>query len=629
MWTMAGFQREETMGKTSWPTILPAVLGIALVTALQCFRDSIQADQLSPEAIARLDRAREPRSRDEAPRGRLVQVDNPTPNRAADPHCSGSDAKGDGESICPDGEVIALRPADAKPTDIHVWEVIEEQKHPKTHSPAPRPRNTWGETSSLSEEPQVATTEAHRMRTPRLVAGNQDHSDSKPDVLSDVPEVARPATKARPVRNVGLSRRSDGAAHKPLPRSQERPLAVDVDSPAVETNRRVDPQRLHVKLVEASKLAQREAEAFNPERPPSISTDTTVETGRLGTSLTAAANTLSSSRRSRATDPTETSSSTRPKLASPAPELPDAVPLRPAETEAVLAAVTPPAEGDTPLADTSLPVGKPHLDSIDAPLVSEVKAASPADVVGVRRKAAGPVDALARSPKPSDSVDVDAPDVPMDQQALASRTDQETDSDDAETRQTSEATEPETDELPENVKPSDPTTWKEGQDRNLLLIMALQDSDRYVRKWAAEVLGPTGDKRAVKPLIRLLDDSDWSVRRSVMYSLMQMKDDRAVKPLISVLRKGTDKDRQLAAVVLGRMNATKAVATLIDSLTDSDWEVREACAIALGQLGDRKALAALRRAAADEDEDVKRAARRAIQRVTESKQTVAQRDDEE
>ncbi len=627
MRTMAGFQREETMGKTSWPTILPAVLGIALVTALQCFRDSIQADQLSPEAIARLERAREPRRGDEAHRGRVVLVGNPTPKQTAVPQPSGNDTREAGEPISPDGEAVALRPADAKPTDIHVWEVIEEQKHRKTHSPPPRPRSTWGETSSLSEEPQAATTEVHRIRTPRLVAGERGHSDNRPDVLSDVPEVARPARKTKPVPDVRLSRRSDGEAHKPLPHNQETPLAVGVNSPAVETNRRVDPQRLHVKLVEASKLAQREAEAFQPDRPPSISTDTTVETGRLDTSLAAAAESPPSSRRRRATDPIEAPSSTRPKLTSPAPELPDSAPLRPAETEDVLAAVTHPAEGDAPLTDASLPVGKPRLDSVDAPRVSEVKAASPADVVGVRRKATGPVDAVARSLKPNDSVEVDAPDVPRDQKALASRTDQSTGSDEPQSPQASQETQ--TDEVPKNVNPSDPTTWKEGQDRNLLLIMALQDSDRYVRKWAAEVLGPTGDKRAVKPLIRLLGDDDWSVRRSVMYSLMQIKDDRAVKPLIDVLRKGTDKDRQLAAVVLGRMNATKAVGSLIDSLSDSDWEVREACAIALGQLGDREALAALRRAAADEDEDVKRAARRAIQRVTEGKQTVAQRDDEE
>ena len=41
-----------------------------------------------------------------------------------------------------------------------------------------------------------------------------------------------------------------------------------------------------------------------------------------------------------------------------------------------------------------------------------------------------------------------------------------------------------------------------------LLIEALKDEDWYIRMKAADVLGNTGDKRAVEPLIAILKSED-------------------------------------------------------------------------------------------------------------------------
>ena len=70
------------------------------------------------------------------------------------------------------------------------------------------------------------------------------------------------------------------------------------------------------------------------------------------------------------------------------------------------------------------------------------------------------------------------------------------------------------------------------------LIASLDDESRFVREWAAWALGQIGDGRALEPLIASLEDKDWDVRKAVATSLGQLGDPRAVGPLVAALQGG-------------------------------------------------------------------------------------------
>jgi hypothetical protein len=153
-------------------------------------------------------------------------------------------------------------------------------------------------------------------------------------------------------------------------------------------------------------------------------------------------------------------------------------------------------------------------------------------------------------------------------------------------------------------------------DRNLMLILALQDEQPHVRKWAAELLGPSRDPRATQPLLGLLNDADWNVRRAALYALMQIGDDRAVGPLVEHLKSGSRKDKIVTALVLGRLRNHDATDALVAELTSHHAaEVKVSCAAALGELGDASAVAALRGVAKDAEKPVALACRRAVERL--------------
>ncbi|MEA5467813.1 HEAT repeat domain-containing protein [Spirulina sp. 06S082] len=65
-----------------------------------------------------------------------------------------------------------------------------------------------------------------------------------------------------------------------------------------------------------------------------------------------------------------------------------------------------------------------------------------------------------------------------------------------------------------------------------LLIAALNHSDEYVRRSAADVLGKMGNERAVEPLIAALNDSDGSVRMIAAYALEDMDNPEILEKLI-------------------------------------------------------------------------------------------------
>ena len=63
------------------------------------------------------------------------------------------------------------------------------------------------------------------------------------------------------------------------------------------------------------------------------------------------------------------------------------------------------------------------------------------------------------------------------------------------------------------------------------LVMALKDSDKWVRYAAADALGNIGDTASVAPLIGLLGDLDQDVRFATAEALGKIGDPKACTPL--------------------------------------------------------------------------------------------------
>ena len=63
------------------------------------------------------------------------------------------------------------------------------------------------------------------------------------------------------------------------------------------------------------------------------------------------------------------------------------------------------------------------------------------------------------------------------------------------------------------------------------LVIALKDSDKWVRYAAADALGNIGDSASVGPLLSLLGDQDQDVRFATAEALGKIGDPRACNPL--------------------------------------------------------------------------------------------------
>ncbi|MBZ0317427.1 MAG: HEAT repeat domain-containing protein [Anaerolineae bacterium] len=132
------------------------------------------------------------------------------------------------------------------------------------------------------------------------------------------------------------------------------------------------------------------------------------------------------------------------------------------------------------------------------------------------------------------------------------------------------------------------------------LIKALQDSEKWVRYRAAEVLGRIRDTRAVMPLTDALQDTEYQVQWEAARALGKLCDPRAVQPLIRVLAE--DNLLQEIAVYSLCEVGEPAVAPLIDALCNPVWRVRKGAAWALGELGDTRAVEPLIKALGDDVE---------------------------
>lgn len=122
-----------------------------------------------------------------------------------------------------------------------------------------------------------------------------------------------------------------------------------------------------------------------------------------------------------------------------------------------------------------------------------------------------------------------------------------------------------------------------------------------IRALAANILGYSGDFRAVEPLIDALKDEYQGTRYDAAISLRNFKDRRTIQPLINALQ---DSDFNVRRAVAGSLVQQKAVEPLIKALDSNDRNVRVEASWALTRLRDPRGSEALSRIIEDVDREV-------------------------
>lgn len=127
------------------------------------------------------------------------------------------------------------------------------------------------------------------------------------------------------------------------------------------------------------------------------------------------------------------------------------------------------------------------------------------------------------------------------------------------------------------------------------LLDSVGDKEPNVRLHAVRVLGNSGSRKVMEPLVRALYDSDAWVRQAAAHSV-----DRLIGPRQRPVFVEDEEDElvpeELAAAALG---------PLVRLLADENFNVRWAAAQALGDTGDARALKALTGALADDNPSVR------------------------
>jgi len=184
---------------------------------------------------------------------------------------------------------------------------------------------------------------------------------------------------------------------------------------------------------------------------------------------------------------------------------------------------------------------------------------------------------------------------------------------------------------------------RSGDDRAVSpLIEALQNALIVVRTNAAGALGALRPTQAVLPLIARLKDDNLVVVVHAMQALVAIGDHRAVEPLITALNDPTWQNRRMAAEALGDLAAFEAEEPLIAALKrelagampggnkyivrdrvsgnervvmDDSANVRETMVRALGKVGRSTANEVIMVAMRDENEKVRQAAKAALETI--------------
>ena len=156
-----------------------------------------------------------------------------------------------------------------------------------------------------------------------------------------------------------------------------------------------------------------------------------------------------------------------------------------------------------------------------------------------------------------------------------------------------------------------------GEPALLPLIERLEDdaTPTPVRRWAAQILGDIGHRRALIPLVRALSDLDAEIRARAAKSIGRLGDERGVDALLErLLVDPVPFVRISVARGLSQLASERTLQFLVEALADPEWWVRLRAVQALEHLGPvaREVLVAT---LSDPDPQVGREAARALEGI--------------
>jgi HEAT repeat protein len=140
-----------------------------------------------------------------------------------------------------------------------------------------------------------------------------------------------------------------------------------------------------------------------------------------------------------------------------------------------------------------------------------------------------------------------------------------------------------------------------------LLIQALSDPDKGVREQAMLALSAIG-QAAIEPLKKAMNDPKWETRYRAVEALGKIADQQVVSPLIQALHDERDHVRYMAAKGLREVGDSESIEPLAALLKDENEFVRMMAAKGLGVVGGPKVASALEQALATETNDRVKAA---------------------
>lgn len=140
-----------------------------------------------------------------------------------------------------------------------------------------------------------------------------------------------------------------------------------------------------------------------------------------------------------------------------------------------------------------------------------------------------------------------------------------------------------------------------------ILVRALSDPEKGVREQAMLALSAIG-QAAIEPLKKAMDDPKWETRYRAVEALGKIADEQVVSPLIAALRDERDHVRYMAAKGLRETGNSQSIDPLIALLRDENEFVRMMAAKGLGVLRGEKVHAALEQALANEKNERVKAA---------------------
>jgi len=107
------------------------------------------------------------------------------------------------------------------------------------------------------------------------------------------------------------------------------------------------------------------------------------------------------------------------------------------------------------------------------------------------------------------------------------------------------------------------------------VIKSLQDNDKDVRSYAADILGETTERQALIALSHSLEDTAWEVRQSTISSFGKIKNPDTVPFIVTALKDEHPQVRYSAAKELKKFTSPSVIRPLFETLKDEAESVRE------------------------------------------------------